>query len=232
MKGIIIFLLVVITSILGYNQYHKYQRFHPNTVNYVSKDTVDNSYYDPQVVMNYYEAIEVLNGYVISQWSTNRIDVRNPKKDNQATQFAVNEYQKKLGVVKYYEAILQQSTVYKAKGLSNAEIKILEKNELTEQELLAYNRKTVFYDLFEEAIFKENLRIGNQGPWVYELQKILTSEGYPIAVDGKFKTETHNAVKDFEYKNQLYPDGILDALTLHKLLKSADNATKPLLAIQ
>ena len=232
MKGIIIFLLVFIASILGYNQYQKYQRFHPKTVNYVSKDSIDNSYHDPKVVMSYYETIEVLNGFVISQWSANQIDVRNPKKDNVATQFAIREYQRKLGEVKYYEAILQQSTIYKAKGLSNEEIQALEKNELTEQALYEHQQKKEFYTLFEKALFKKSLKIGDQGPWVYELQKNLIKEGYAIAIDGKFRIETHNALKKFESKNQLYADGILDVLTLKKLLHPSITETKPLLAIQ
>lgn len=232
MKGIIIFLLVIIVSMLGYNQYQKYQRFHPKYVNYVSQDTMDTNYYDQKVVMNYYEAIEALNGYVISQWSTNRIDVRNPEKDNSVTTFAVNEYQKKLGQVKYYEAILKQSAIYKTKGLSNEEIKALEGNQLTEQALREYKEKQDFYVLFEKALSKKTLSIGDQGPWVYELQKSLATAGYTIKIDGRFREETYNALQDFEDKNELYPDGVLDGLTLSTLLKSSTTIAKPLLAIQ
>jgi len=232
MKGIIIFLLVIITLVMGYNQYHKYQRFHPKNVAYVSKDTVDNSYYDPQVVMNYYEAIEMLNGYIISQWSTNRIDVRNPKKDNSATRYAINEYQKKLGKVKYYEAILMQSTVYKSKGLSNDEIKLLEQNQLSQEDIAENNRKEAFYDLFQKTVLQKTLKTGDRGPWVYEMQKRLVASGYTIAVDGNFKIETETALKDFEYKHELFPDGILDVLTLRELLKLPEETTRPLLATQ
>jgi len=232
MKGIIIFLLLVIVSILGYNQYQKYQRFHPNYVNYVSSDAIDNNYYDPKVVMNYYKNIEDLNGFVISQWSTNGIDVRHPEKDNAATTYAMSEYQKKLGEVRYYEAILQQSTAYKAKGLSNEEIEVLEQNQLTEEALYENQQRKEFYILFEKALSKKPLEIGDQGPWVYELQKNLIREGYVIAVDGKFKVETYNALKEFEEKNQLYADGILDILTLSKMLKHQKSMVNPLLAIQ
>jgi len=232
MKGIIIFLLSVIVCIMGYNQYQKYQRFHPQNVHYVSQEPLDNSYHNQKVVMDYYEAVEVLKGYIISQWSANRIDVRNPKKDNAATNFAVNEYQKKLGQVKYYEAILQQSASYKLKGLSNKEIIALEKNQLTPQAFAEYKRKKEFRDLFEKTLSKKTLGIGDRGPWVYELQKYLTAEGYTIAIDGDFNVETQGALKDFEQKNQLYPDGELDVLTLNNLLKSSESITKPLLAIQ
>ncbi|WP_405205386.1 peptidoglycan-binding protein [Aquimarina sp. LLG6339-5] len=232
MKGIIIFLLVIITLVMGYNQYHKYQRFHPKNVNYVSKDTVDNSYYDQNVVMDYYEAIEMLNGFVVSQWSTNRIDVRNPKKDNAATQYAVNEYQKKIGKVKYYEAILLQSTAYKSKGLSNEEIRLLENNQRSSEDISKQKQKDEFYNVFEKVILQKTLQIGDRGPFVYELQKQLTIDGYVIAVDGNFKIETQTALKDFELKNQLYPDGILDVLTLRELLKSPNEKTRPLIATQ
>ncbi len=232
MKGIIIFLLVIITLIMGYNQYHKYQRFHPKNVNYVSKDAVDNSYYNQNVVMDYYEAIETLNGFVVSQWSANRIDVRNPKKDNIATQYAVNEYQKKIGKVKYYEAILLQSTAYKSKGLSNEEIRLLENNQQSSEDISKQKQKNEFYDVFEKVILQKTLQIGDRGPFVYELQKQLTIDGYVIAVDGNFKIETQTALKDFELKNNLYPDGILDVLTLRELLKSPNEKTQPLIATQ
>jgi len=210
----------------------KYQRFHPNQVNYVSEDTVDTNYYDPKIVMSYYEAVELLNGYVISQWSMNRIDVRHPKKDNVTIQSAVKEYNKRLGQVKYYEAILQQSTAYKAKGLSNEEIQIKERNQLTEQALQEYKQKQEFYTLFEKKVLTRALKKGDQGPWVYELQKNLNAQGYAVRIDGRFREETHNALKDFENKNQLYPDGKLDVLTLRKLLPPSITETKPLLAIQ
>lgn len=232
MKGIIIFLLTIIVSVMGYNQYQKYQRFHPKNVNYISQNTIDNSYHDPKVVMNYYEAIEVLNGYIISQWSSNRIDVRNPKKDNKATEYAINEYQKKLGRVKYYEGILQQSTSYKTKGLSNGDIQFLEQNSLTPQALSEQNQKKEFQDMFKNAVSNRPLKKGDQGPWVHEFQKYLITKGYSILLDGKFKSETHNALENFEFKNQLYPDGILDILTLNVLIKSQDSATKALLVIQ
>ena len=232
MKGLILFLLVIIVSIMGYNQYQKYQRFHPKNVNYVSQDPIDNSYHDQKVVLNYYEAIEVLNGYVISQWSANRIDIRNPKKDNAATTYAVNEYHKKLGRVKYYESILQQSSAYKTRGLSNVEIRAMEQNSLTPEALAAYKQQKEFYTLFEKVVSKKSLKQGDHSPWVFELQKQLNTEGYNIPVDGKFRTKTADALEDFEFKNELYPDGILDVLTLKKLMKPETTVTKSLLAVK
>ena len=131
-----------------------------------------------------------------------------------------------------YEAILQQSIIYKTKRFSNKEIEVLEQNELTEQALYENQQRKECYDLFEKALSKKPLEIGDQGSWGYELQKNLIKEGYAIAIDGRFRIETYNALKEFENKNQLYADGILDILTLKKLLNPSITETKPLLVIQ
>jgi hypothetical protein len=123
MKQIIIFLLVVIVGIMGYNLYKKHQRFNPPNFEYSSSETIDANHPNTELLLDYYQAVEALNGYVITQWSANGIDVRNPEDDNAQTVAAVSEYTKKLGYLKYYESQLLKPVVEQpvAKGPSEVE---------------------------------------------------------------------------------------------------------------
>ena len=57
------------------------------------------------------------------------------------------------------------------------------------------------------------LRIDQSGDGVRKLQSDLKALGYPIAVNGTFDTDTHNAVVAFQQRNGLVISGIADALT-------------------
>lgn len=45
------------------------------------------------------------------------------------------------------------------------------------------------------------LRTGDTGPKVRELQRLLRDRGFPLDVDGRFGTQTHNAVRAFQSQN-------------------------------
>ena len=226
MKKIIIFLLLVIVSIMGYDQYKKYKRFSPPEYEYEINNKIDLEYHNQAFVLDYYEAIESLNGCVISQWSVNDIDVRNPKKDNKTTQVATAEYAKKLGKVKFYESKLVKSATLKNEGLDNYDIKNLEEKGLSNKDSsITSNIKSEHItdkkikSLIETEFLRKNIRLGEASSIVYEIQKILVKKGYEIPVDGVFKNVTSEALKSFQEKNNLYPDGKLDAITLEYLLE-------------
>ena len=90
---------------------------------YKTSQNIDIEYYNQDVVYNYFEAVQSLNGFAAMQWSTNEIDVKSPENDDEATQYIVEEYHKKLAKVKYYEAKLEASKQLKNEGFTNAQIK-------------------------------------------------------------------------------------------------------------
>ena len=53
---------------------------------------------------------------------------------------------------------------------------------------------------------------------MYEIRQILIQKGDSIELNGLLNSETFNALKSFEEKNGLLPDGKLDAITLEYLL--------------
>lgn len=61
------------------------------------------------------------------------------------------------------------------------------------------------------------IRKGAEGSLVATLQQLLFEEGYKISIDSIFGSKTENAVKDFQQKNDLKPDGIVGPKTWNKL---------------
>ena len=61
------------------------------------------------------------------------------------------------------------------------------------------------------------IKLGDKGDAVTAIQKNLLSKWYRISVDGIFGGETEKAVKSFQLKSGLQPDGIVGEKTLQKL---------------
>ena len=201
MKQIIIFLLVIIVGLMGYNLYEKHKRFSLTDYEYKTPESIDVNKAKKEVLLNYFEAVEATNGYVITQWSANKIDVRHPKNDNAITEAAVIEYRKKLANVAFYEVQLLQS--------ANKKQELPHKKEF---------KKNPIKKLFYQSPNSNQLIMGESSALAYEIQRLLISKGARLELDGLFLIETFNALKAFEEKCGLFPDGKLDAITLDYLL--------------
>lgn len=64
-----------------------------------------------------------------------------------------------------------------------------------------------------------NIKKGHVGNIVYLIQAMLVCHGFNIAVDGIFGTNTLNAVKEFQRRNNLTVDGICGKNTFNCLFK-------------
>ncbi|MEL6809731.1 MAG: peptidoglycan-binding domain-containing protein [Bacteroidota bacterium] len=204
MKQIIIFLLLVIIGIMGYNFYRNWQRFHPPNYQYEIPDTIKNSSSESKLLYDYFHAVEALDSYVITQWGDEGIDVRNPGDDGVEELAAVAEYAKKRAKVRFYE-----------NQLLNPSPKVKPKEEPSEQEV----KEQLIQKMFYSNPSGNRLRLGEQSALVFEIQRLLIRHGDSIRHDGLFRTETYNSLRAFEEKNGLLPDGRLDAITLEYLLK-------------
>ena len=216
MKQLIILLLLIIAFFIGYGKYQQYKRYNSPSVDYKTEKKLDLEYHNQELVINYHKAIEDLNSFVMMQWTVNGIDVRTPEDDDEETKLAVNKYTKKLATIKYFESKLEKSAALKSEGLSNKEIKFLEekgtdlKAYLHQQEV---NKIKSMFDADSKMVY------GQKSALIYEVQKKLLASGIELKVDGLYKIETLNAIKTFEEKNNLYPDGLLDILTLDALFQ-------------
>lgn len=216
MKQIIIFLLIIILALVGYGKYSQYKRYNSPEVNYTTDVKIDETYHDREFVLNYHEAIEDLNSYVMLQWTANDIDVRTPEDDDIETKNAVETYAKKLAKVKFYEQILNTSYNLKQKGLSNKEVQFLEENGLNIETYKKQQKVETIKKLFNKNI---NLYNGEKNAIIYEIQKRLNTLGYSIQIDGVYRIETLNAIKSFEEKHNVLADGYLDDLTLELMFE-------------
>lgn len=205
MKQIIIFLLLIIVGIMGYNVYRNYQRFHPPNYQYQVPEAITSNATESKLLYDYYKAVEELDAYVITQWSDEGIDVRNPGDDGPGEVSAVSDYAKKKAKVRFYESqLLNPATI---------------ENEVPETSE-ADNKKMLIAEMFFSNPTTNALRLGDQNALVFEIQRLLIENGDSIKHDGLFRAETLNALKRYEEKNGLFPDGKLDAITLDHLLKN------------
>lgn len=71
----------------------------------------------------------------------------------------------------------------------------------------------------------KTLRYRSTGSDVYALEEILVELGYTIVISNYFGKDTHNAVMDFQKKNNLVIDGIVGAKTWSKLIEAQNTLT-------
>jgi hypothetical protein len=216
MKQLIILLLLIIAFFIGYGQYSQYKRFNSPNVDYKTTKEIDNAYYNQETVINYYKAIEDLNSFVKLQWTANNIDVRTPEEDTEETKLAVKKYADKVATIKFYESKLEKSAVLKTKGLSNEEIQFLENTGTdlkSHQKSIAINKIKSMFNPDKTMLY------GYKSALIFEIQKQLNQKGFNIKLDGVYKLETLNSIKDFEEKNNLFVDGVIDVLTLDALFE-------------
>ncbi|RMA66076.1 peptidoglycan-binding domain-containing protein [Ulvibacter antarcticus] len=204
MKQIIIFLLLIIVGLIGYGQYKKHKRYSFSEYEYKVPDGIDVANANKGLLLDYYEAVETVNGFVATKWSAENIDVRNPSDDDAEDMAAVSEYRNRLANVKFYEAQLvnPKTEVAPVKDSSEAE-----------------KKKQLIKSIFNSNPIGNSLRLGERSAMVYEIQGLLIAKGDSIVHDGLFRAETFTSLKNFEEKHKLFPDGRLDAITLEYLLK-------------
>ena len=72
-------------------------------------------------------------------------------------------------------------------------------------------------EVSERSTTSPSLSIGDRGLEVKELQRALASKGFDILVDGVFGPITHGLVIDFQSRNGLAPNGVVDRSTREAL---------------
>lgn len=220
MKQLAILFAIIILSIIGYNQFVNYKRFNP-PANYQLKanSSIDVNYYDRPFLNEYYRKIAEVNTFVLKEWTDKHIDVRSPKKSNNASNAAVAQYQQMLADVQFYEAILLQSATLKTKGYSNADIQEWQQSGVDPSKLKEFKKNNEVRETIMNTLKSKTWTVGDKGAGVWELQKLLIAKGYEMPKDGIFSTITQSAIMDFEEKNDLFPDGVVDEYSLNLLLR-------------
>lgn len=99
MKQIIIIILLVILGFIIYDFYYDYKRFHTEEARYAIPETIDEDYYDQTTLLQYRQAVEELDDYVLQQWVANGIDLRSPEDDDADTRLALKKFAAKKALV-------------------------------------------------------------------------------------------------------------------------------------
>ena len=71
----------------------------------------------------------------------------------------------------------------------------------------------------------DNVRLGDSGPGVKQIQTALIAHGFRVATDGSFGPQTAAAVKAFQKQAGITQDGIVGPVTWAKLQAAATTTT-------
>lgn len=71
------------------------------------------------------------------------------------------------------------------------------------------------------------MKLGDSGSNIKELQELLISQGFSLKPDGHFGPATQKAVKDFQTREGLVPDGVVGKITLAKLEGPKNHEPEP-----
>lgn len=209
MKRLLILLIVLgICSYLAV-QYFKDRRFNPpSDYDYTISEQIDKDFYDPTVLKTYYQTALEIGTYARALWHSEGIDVRFLDQENIASIEAVNYYNQLIVTAKQIENQLVRAKSLKDKGFENREIRMIMEQGLTPEEI----------SLRQQAHLL-NLKMGDTGAHVWELQKLLNQQGDSIPEDGIFNRMTQRRLMEFQVKSELFASGTVDQKTLKALLK-------------
>lgn len=209
MKRIFYLVIIITLPLIAFFQYRQYRRFHPpKDYSYPLNDSVDTNYYNPEEILKYYQAAEESGTFARYCWAEHGLDVKfsNPNTDEEKS--LVRQYQQKLAWARFLEAKLVKSSRLKSQGFDNETIQKIEESGLEGAHITL------------KSWVKQNIRMqrGETGKHVYEAQEILAAKGFQLPVDGYYQSETEAAVSAFQDSSGIYPTGIIDDLTLERLL--------------
>lgn len=213
MKKIIWSLIIVFLSVTLLFQYKKYKRYNPPAYfNYVVKDSIDVNYYNPIAVQQYFENAYQIGSFARQLWFNKGIDINFLDESKHESIPAKKYYKTLLATTHILEQKLIKSYKLKQQGYTNNEIKRIMEEGIPSD-------KIGHQQAINAMLFINKLKIGDVGQNTWALQKLLITKGYDIPKDGSFGIETHNAIINFQRKNDLYPNGIINIATIKELVK-------------
>lgn len=209
MKRLLILLIVLgICSYLAV-QYFKDRRFNPpSDYDYPISEQIDKDFYDPTVLKTYYQTALEIGTYARALWHSEGIDVRFLDQENIASIEAVNYYNQLIVTAKQIENQLVRAKSLKDEGFENREIRMIMEQGLTPEEISLRQHAHLL-----------NLKMGDTGAHVWELQKLLNKQEESIPEDGIFNRMTQRRLMEFQVKSELFASGTVDQKTLKALLK-------------
>ncbi len=209
MKRLAWLIIIVTLPIIAFFQYKKYTKFNPPSIyQYPVNDSIDVNYYDPLAVQKYYENIYNIESLARELWYNKGIDVKFPDMDIDGSRAEIKYYNQLWATTKVLQEKLVYSSRLKQDGFNNSDIRAIVESGITPT-FLHYTEKQSLLDL----------KVGDEGQGVWELQQILLKKSYEIPFDGVFGIETEGSLIDFQKQHNLIPSGIVTKKTLKKLIE-------------
>lgn len=210
MKKIAVALVIIVLAVIVCVQYSRLQSLSPPEVyEYTFREDIDLDYHNPVIVREYFDSGYAVGSFAREMWHNRGLNVRMPDSDNTSDQVAVTRYNRLRAYCDSLGARLSRSLSLKGKGFNNSDIAAMEGASISPEE---YRIHQIFG--------KGNLVRGDKTNGVWELQARLIAIGYVIPHDGYYWSETEVAVKDFQNKNGLSPNGVANTETLRVLANS------------
>ncbi len=209
MKRLAWLIVILAVPIIVYFQYKKHKRFNPPTLySYPTNDSIDVQYFDPSIVLQYYKNVYTIESVSRQLWYEKGIDIRFPDLTIEGSRSELDYYTSLWATTKILEKQLINSTRLKSQGLNNIDIRRIVVEGVMPS--------TINLDRWRML---ENLKQGNEGQPVWELQKLLIDKGYELPFDGVFGLETYDQLIEFQKSKGLIPSGIVDIKTITKLVQ-------------
>lgn len=209
MKRLLAILIVIAILVYAYFNYIEDRRFNPpSDYDYTVSEQIDTDFYDKAVLSEYYRLALEIGNFARSSWTHDGVDVKSPDFLNDKANLKSRHYNQMIVTADLIRDKLIDSKKLKDEGFDNEDIKLLMERNLTKQDL----------KLRENAYLLGLVR-GSSGAAVWELQKMLNTQGDSIPEDGIFNLITTNRLKEFQTQSDLYPSGEVDEKTLKALLK-------------
>lgn len=204
MKRLFYLVCIIGLPLIGFFQYDNYRRHHPESVYaYPVSDSIDNDYHDPDKVLRYYQLTEEIGAYGRYCYKEHGVDVlRADNTDPEAGPLATR-YQQLVAAARHLESKLEHSAELKAQGLHNEAI-------FAQEQGLTFSSM----DANEDQVLA---RINDQGPIIEAVQQKLAEKGMQLLVDGLFRAETEQKIREFQQQVGLTPTGLLDIKTFRQL---------------
>ena len=206
--------LIFIAIVLGIAAYVTVQviedrRFNKlSAYDYPVNENIDREYHDKAVLAEYYKTVMEIGTFARSVWRTKGHDVRQTDLDNHDESLDKEYYKMLRAKAMQLEDELIKSKNLKDQGYSTKQVKLMLEQGMTEDQMR-----------LKDKYYLVGLRLGSNGEYVWELQKMLNALGDSIPEDGIFNLITINRLKEFQSANDLFPSGEVTENTLKALLK-------------
>lgn len=205
--GRIVGILVLIY--LGYFAYKKYMQSQmPSTALVSISDQIDLEYHNESILLDYYNLTYSLNAMSKKIWHTHLEDITASQSTEPEFVDLQNQYKLKTVLRNRIESKLIQSKSLKSEQqFDNFDVIQAETRSDYKKARPTLTRNKVIYER------------GNENEGVLLVQELLFSLGYKLRLDGVYRQETENVVKQYQKDKHLIESGYVDFSTYESLIK-------------